>query len=463
MRTDSDMSRFLCASVTRVAVLIFGISAPAWSNGKSHSALTDSSRVSAAAAIAKKETAADTTSEDDFGFGEMSLPGFTANALSIYGYFSTRLEKTFAEPGLEGNNVVKQDAPAEFIYPSFNLLLQHQIDDNFKAFINLNGAGGGATDLRNFWGEYSLSAAVNLRMGKIYRKFGLYNEILDAVPTYYGIEPPELFDADHLLISRTTALMLYGSTSAGSGILNYSVSTDNGEGDAAKGVIPLGFDANYKFGGGDYTVGVSGYTSGGKTTPDIAVGEGSPKSGVLPWMASDKFSVFGGYFEARRGALTLQTEYWRASHDARRDPEAVAAMIEGAQPKAAQLRRFLKNPGAAAVAENVNPFAKYAITTWYLRAGLARETRFGEIAPYVQWDYYSNPETIAKKKFGGDNEAGVADDGAFNKSTLGIVFRPIPQVAAKLDQSFHFYKFNGKDVNYWEIRFDVSLLFGQIF
>jgi hypothetical protein len=265
------------------------------------------------------------------------------------------------------------------------------------------------------------------------------------------------------MISRTTALMVYGSLSTSNGIVNYSVSTDNGEGDPVKGALPLGVDVHYRFGGGDFTLGCSGYTSGGETTPDLAVGEGSPKSGVLPWMARDKFSVFGGYFESRRGALTVQAEYWQSPHRARRDPAATVQMIEGAGPNASQLARFLKNPGLAATEDNVNPVARYSVKTWYLRAGYSRETEIGEVAPYVQWDYYRNPETITAKEFGGDNEAGVADDGVFNKSTVGVVFRPVPQVAAKLDQSFHFYKLGGAKVNYWEIRLDVSMLFGQVF
>jgi hypothetical protein len=257
--------------------------------------------------------------------------------------------------------------------------------------------------------------------------------------------------------------MVYGSINTNSGLINYSLSTDNGEGDAIKGTIPLGYDLNYKFGGGDFTAGLSGYTSGGETTPDIGVGEGSPRSGVLPWMASDKFSVYGGYFEANAGNLTVQTEYWQAPHKAVRDPEATVAMINGAKPNAKQLSRFLKDPAAPATESNVNTTANYEVQTWYVRAGLSMESKIGEIAPYVQWDQYSNPETVAKKTYGGDNEAGVSDDGKFEKSTLGVVFRPVPQVAAKLDQSFHFYQLNGKRVNYWEIRLDVSLLFGQVF
>jgi hypothetical protein len=84
----------------------------------------------------------------------------------------------------------------------------------------------------------------------------------------------------------------------------------------------------------------------------------------------------------------------------------------------------------------------------------------GEIGPYLQWDWYSNPETIASKTFGGDNEAGVADDGVFNKGTLGMLYRPIPRVAVKLDGSVHHYTFMGQRVNYPELRFDVSYTFG---
>ncbi len=411
----------------------------------------------------ENDTTQAATEAEEISLGEMTVAGLTLNELNIYGYFSTRFEKTFAEPSLESGRIVKQDAPAEFIYPFFNVLMQHQITNKFKAFVNLNGSGGSTIDLRNFWGEYSASSFINLRLGKTYRKFGLYNEILDAVPTYYGIEPPELFDSDHLMISRTTALMMYGSLNAGGGSLNYSVSTDNGEGSAIKNVIPLGYDLHYKFGGGDFTIGVSGYTSGGKTVSDTPLGSGAPNGGVLPWMAADEFSVFGGYVEGNFGALTVQAEYWNSPHDIQRDPALVVAMINGAAPNTSQLRRLLINPGLGATEANVRTVDDYDVKTWYFRAGYSAETRIGEIAPYVQWDYYSNPETIAKKTFGGDNEAGVADDGIFNKSTVGVVFRPIPQVAAKLDQSFHFYELNGAEVNYWEIRLDVSLLFGQVY
>ena len=54
----------------------------------------------------------------------------------------------------------------------------------------------------------------------------------------------------------------------------------------------------------------------------------------------------------------------------------------------------------------------------------------------MQWDRYGNPETIATKDFGGDNEAGVADDGVFNNL------------------------FPASDVSSPEIRLDISYTFG---
>jgi hypothetical protein len=381
--------------------------------------------------------------------------------LFIYGYFSVRLEKPFGEPAL-GNNgqTVYEDGPAEWSLPFFHVMLQHRLSDDFKAFVNISGAGGQQLDLRNMWGEYTARDYFNLRIGKTYRKFGLYNEILDAVPTYIGIEPPELFDADHLIVSRTTILMSHGRTFTGPGNMNYSLTTDNGEGDPVAGTIPLGWDYHYKLGGA-YTLGTSGYWSNGPTTPDRGVGEGPPRSGVLPWMEFDQFNVYGAYFEARPGALLFQAAYWQSPHDALRDAGSVVTVVNSTELNERQLANFLKDPTGPVVEENVRVNASYNVQTWYLRSGYSFDTRIGEIVPYFLWDWYKNPETIADKRYGGDNEAGVADDGQFHKSTLGVVFRPISQVAIKLDTSTHYYKFNHESVSYPEFRFDVSFIFGQ--
>jgi hypothetical protein len=341
-------------------------------------------------------------------------------------------------------------------------MFQHQLSDRFKAYVNLSGKDAAEVDVANMWGEYSASRYLNVRFGKIYRRFGLYNEMLDAVPSYYGIEPPETFDGDHLLISRTTTFMAYGNARVGQGMMNYSLSTDNGEGGLTEeGMVPLGFDVNYKFGRGRYTVGFSAYTAGGGSGPDKGIGEGSPKSGVLPWMASDDFHVLNGYAEGRFQNLLLQFEYAKAGHNAERDPAAVLEVLANTTVNANQLSRFLIDPaGSTTDPANVNTNGEYDVEVWYLRAGYSIYTSFGELGPYFQWDWYSNPETIASKRYGGDNEAGVADDGVFNKGTVGLLFRPIPQVAVKLDGSVHYYKFMGESVSYPEIRFDVSYTFG---
>jgi hypothetical protein len=381
--------------------------------------------------------------------------------LYIYGYLAARYEKTFAEPAVEEGRIVTTDAPAEWSTPAFHLMLQQHIGSRFKAFVNISGDGGGALEVRNLWGEYSPVEAFSLRMGKIYRQFGLYNEILDAVPTYIGIEPPELFDADHLILSRTTSFMILGRFDTGPGTLSYSLSTDNGEGDPALGTFPAGGDLRYRFGGDRFVAGISGYTSGGSTTPDKGLGEGSPKSGVLPWMAEDSFRIVGGFAEAAVGNLTLQAEYWRSPHEAVRDPALVVEMIEQADPSPGQRARFLIDPRRPVTEDNVQRRADYDVETWYLRGGYTIATRLGHLVPYFQWDWYSNPETIAKKTWGGDNEAGVTDDGEFDKGTLGLVYRPVSEVSIKLDASSHRYQLNGQSVHYEEVRFDVSYVFGR--
>ena len=339
--------------------------------------------------------------------------------LDIYGYFSTRWEKTFDEPTLQDNQIVEEESAGTWSYPSLNLMMQGQVSNNFRVFLNLNGGGADTLKVQNYWGEYSASRAVNIRAGKIYRKFGLYNEILDAVPTYYGIEPPELFDKDHLIISRTTTLMLHGAVDAGTGILNYSISNDSGEGESQMGAFPTGWDLNYRTGTGSFTFGTSGYASFGPAVSDVGVGDGAPQSGVLPWMAEDDFKVLGVYTEFNKYNLTLQFAYWNADHTALRDPDSTVSMILGGNPNAQQLARFLIDPLAPVTASNINTNGNYDVNTAYVRGGYSIESKIGEWGPYFQWDYYSNPETIGKKKYGGDNEAGVSDNGKFVKWTGG--------------------------------------------
>jgi hypothetical protein len=45
---------------------------------------------------------------------------------------------------------------------------------------------------------------------------------------------------------------------------------------------------------------------------------------------------------------------------------------------------------------------------------------------------------------------------------LGVVFRPLPNVAIKLDGSYHIQEYNGKKVSYPELRLDFSFAFSNL-
>jgi hypothetical protein len=380
-----------------------------------------------------------------------------------YGYLAWRVEKVWDELSIDAlGNTDTTDAPREITVPSFNIMMQSRVGDNAKVFINLNGSEADNVDVANVWGEYRVNDYVNLRIGETYRKFGLYNEILDAVPTYIGIEPPELFDKDHLILSRTTLAMMHGLIPLGDGEISYSLTLDNGEGGpTADDNYPLGFDLRYQWNLGSYVMGISGYTSNGDTTSDVSLGSGSPRSGVLPWMASDDFQVYGAFGEFETSNWKLQAAYWRATHDAERDPTSIVTIVNNAGINATQRNRFLIDPTAPVTAANVDTDGDYDVTTYYIRVGYTFTNQYGEWVPYAQWDHYDNPETIENKDFGGDAEAGLADDGEFQKSTIGLIYRPIPSVALKFDTSTHFQEFNGRDEDYSEVRFDISYIFGR--
>lgn len=390
------------------------------------------------------------------------LGDFNQEDLEIFGYLSWRTEKAWDNPELDANgNTLEVDGDRETTIPFFHTMMSYQVNDKIKTFANLSGADGEELEVRNIWGEYSVNQYLNIRVGKTYRRFGLYNEILDAVPTYIGIEPPELFDNDHLILSRTTLGMVHGWIPLGDGELSYALTTDNGEGGPNDDDIPIGYDLRYDWGFGNYTVGVSGYTSGGPTTSDVAVGEGSPDTGVLPWMAQDEFDVFGGFGEFQFGALQLQAAYWQAEHDAVRDPASVVQVVNNAGINQRQLERFLIDPLGPVEEANVNTNGDYDINTWYVRAGYSIPTERGEWVPYFQYDAYDNEETINNKTFGGDAEAGLSDDGQFDKATVGVIFRPVPELAVKLDYSRFSLDFNGANQDYSELRLDISYIFGR--
>ena len=121
---------------------------------------------------------------------------------SIYGYVEGYYEKVDDTPSV--NTTTPSENPGEFQVPNLNVMIQ-SVGDGTKAYINLSGADAGTVNVNNAWAEMDLHGEmVRFRIGKLYRPFGLYNEMLDAVPTYIGIESPELYDSDHLMLSRET-------------------------------------------------------------------------------------------------------------------------------------------------------------------------------------------------------------------------------------------------------------------
>jgi hypothetical protein len=59
-------------------------------------------------------------------------------------------------------------------------------------------------------GEISLSGKPSRHGRKDVSQIGLYNEKLDQIPTFIGIEAPEMLDADYLFLPRTTMEMMHG-------------------------------------------------------------------------------------------------------------------------------------------------------------------------------------------------------------------------------------------------------------
>jgi hypothetical protein len=381
-----------------------------------------------------------------------SIPGFGATQTTeIYGYVDGYWEDVEDSPQIGTTEKIKN--PHEFNVNNLNFIVQSQ-QEKFKSYLNLNGADAGAVDVSNAWvqGDLLPDDKLSVRLGKMYRPFGLYNEILDATPTYIGIEPPELFDGDHVLLTRTTNFMLRGKMEVGSSnFLNYAVTTGNDE--RLGGEVPIGLDLNYTV-ASNVKVGVSYYTTGGKAAPLTGYGEGSPAGGVMPWMTEDIYNVSGIYGQYKDEDFTIQIETYTASHDAKRDLTLLTQLCTDTPLNTRQTERFCTNP-----TEKV----QYKIQTYYLRAGynIATES-MGVVTPYFQYDFYDNPETIWKKRYGGDNEAGLADDGKFVKLTLGTVFRPQLNTAIKVDYSQHQQKVDAKQANYGEVRVSFSYFFSML-
>lgn len=387
----------------------------------------------------------------------------------LYGYINSNVQKTYSFPTRSlDNKTIKTDDPLEWSpVHNFHIYGQGNLSRKISYLFNL-ATDSEMIEVRNAWGNFMVKDYLQIRIGKMYRKFGLYNERLDQIPTFIGIEPPEMLDPDHLFLPRTTSLMVHGALGDHNNQFSYALMTDNGENGPVKSLLPMGWDFRYKSQNKSIIIGFSGYTSSinnTKTTSPVAIGEGAPTGGILPWMAGDKYIVAGIFIEKKVGNLIIQSEFYNSNHDAIRDPESTLIVIRNANINATQRARFLgSNKGKSndeLTEDDIAINSKYNIQTGYVRLGYNIQTKAGQLVPYIFLDWMNYPETIQEKDFGGDNEAGLADDGKFVKPSLGVAYRPISNIAIKLDGSLHSQKFNGEQISYPEIRLDFSFAFSN--
>lgn len=391
--------------------------------------------------------------------GAATAPVFTAR---LYGYIDAHYEKSAAVPSrIEDGQTVFDKQPGEWDVANFNVMIQGNVFGKYRYFLNLASPGSGSpgedavVGVRNAWVELPIYRDLfNLRAGKLYRRFGLYNESLDAVPTFIGIEPPEMFDSDHLMLTRTTNAMLHGKVTSQDTTLSYALSTGNDERESSE--IPLGADLRFDFPPG-VQIGASYYATNGNAAPSVSFEDGkSPIGGVAHWMARDDFKVYSVFAQLITAGVTLQVEYTAAQHEAERDPDKVATLAQEAGLSEPQLARFFIDP-ADPMAGNVRQDVSYQVRAAYVRVGYEIKVAGWQLVPYGQFDYYSNTENIDSEDYGGDHEAGLADNGVFYKSTLGLVVRPARFVALKVDGSTHTHLFNGTYETYPEVRTSLSL------
>lgn len=392
------------------------------------------------------------------------------SSFQLYGYINSNVEKVNGFPMRDSLGVMHQESVPLTWSPvkNFHIYGSQQLSPKIRVFFNLayNGDEDESIEIRNAYGDFKLNKLFQIRVGKIYRRFCLYNEKLDQIPTFIGIEPPEIFDRDHLFVTRTTAFMLHGELEKLKGAFMYSLTLDNGEGGPNINAVPLGWDLRYRSTEYKLIIGSSGYTSGGNASSTIEFGAGSPKGAVLPWVDKDDFQVYSLFLEKTFGDFLIQSSYTISPHNIERNQENVLTLVKDARINKIQRERFL---GANASKTNANLTAQdvvvntsYLSKSFYVRMGYVLRTKIGQVVPYLLIDYMHNPETIQNKQYGGDNEAGLADNGEFIKPSLGLAYRPQPEVAIKFDASFHSQTIDGLRVNYPEFRLDFSFAFDAI-
>lgn len=404
-----------------------------------------------------EEVAEDEAWEDEFVAEEPS--DFVSR---LYGYIDSQWRRPLGEEDHhheEEGLASASEEHAEGFDLQANVMFQGTIVQRYRFFVNLIAFRAGdvafdrSLDLRNAWVEAPLFGDyLAVRVGKTYRRFGLYNEILDARPTFMGIEPPEMLVRGHLLMTRTTNLMVHGTAAFDDHIFTYALMTGGDE--SAEGAVPIGADLHYDF-GDILRIGTSFYWTGGDAQPTSPFGSGPMNGGVMAWMERDEYYVYGGYAQLTWEGLTIQAEYWRSPHEATRDVDDVLELARRARLTPNQRRRLFGTT-ISPTADDVNTTADYTVRTFWARLGYEIVLGdFGALTPYVHFDYLHHPEAIADEGLGG-NEAGLSENDRFMRVAGGFVYRPIAPVAFKAELNPHFTKRDGETQVSNELRLSLS-------
>ena len=382
--------------------------------------------------------------------------------LTFYGFLDQSVEKYFNTKGTEAYQYKNENL--ELTRPSFHLYGVSHLTNKVTLFFNLGHSSKDVIEIENVWGNFKFDEAFQLRIGKMYRRFDLFNERLDQTAAIIGIDPPELYDPSQYMVPILTQLMLHGNIPVKRSVFSYSLMYNNGESGAEKNVYPLGWD--FRFKQEKFLVGTSGYLSNMDTAhsqSSVAFGEGLPKGSIRPWMSSEKYSVFGLFGESLLNSFSIKAGYFVAYHDADRNPENVLTIIQNVNLDETHRRRFLGNnatkPNGSLTTADVLISTNYTVHSFYIRMAYNVYTPWGQFIPYLFMDFIKNPEMIADVKYGGGAKIGLADDGAFKRPTIGLIYKPKDNIAVKSEYSLYNTKTFGKDLTYPEIRFQVAFMF----
>ena len=185
-------SRLLASGVTGLALLVSGgaIAADEQIAGQQDLEVEELGDLPIEDLLSVDITSIDLTLEDML---DIDVEGAEARSLIFYGFVRANAERVFHIPSLGASgNTRFDDDPLEWSFPGVHLYGFARPVSFVDTLINIEGDDGGVI-FREGWGNIRFNKAFQIRAGKMYRRFGLFNEKLDQFPTFLGIEPPELF------------------------------------------------------------------------------------------------------------------------------------------------------------------------------------------------------------------------------------------------------------------------------